>query len=176
MKRVPNIVLVGPMGAGKTSTGRALAAQLGRPFVDLDVLIEEREGKSIPEIFAERGEPYFRALESAVAREVSLREGQIIAAGGGVVLNPENLRVLSEGGTVYCLRASADTILTRVGHETHRPLLQTGDKRERIQSLLDKRQALYDAVPNQVVTDGLTPTQVATLIAGRTSGANGVES
>jgi shikimate kinase len=165
MDGVRNIVLVGPMGAGKTSTGRALAARLGRPFVDLDAVIEEREGCPIPRIFAERGEPYFRSVESAVVRDYAARRGHVIAAGGGVVTIAENLRVLAETGTLYCLRASADTILARVGHETHRPLLQGGDKRAKIQDLLDRRQALYDAIPNQVETDGLSPVEVADRLA-----------
>lgn len=171
MTKAGNIVLVGPMGAGKSSTGRALAARLGRPFVDIDEEIEARAGLPIPRIFAEKGEPWFRALESEVLRDISARVGQVIAAGGGVVLNPANMRTLAEGGTVYCLRAGADTILQRVGHETHRPLLQGGDKRERIQSLLDQRRALYDAVPNQVPTDGMTPDQVAAELERRIGAA-----
>lgn len=161
MMRNSNIVLVGPMGAGKSSTGRALAAKLGRPFVDLDAVIEEREGKPIPRIFAEQGEPYFRTVETAVVREYAAREGLVIAAGGGVVVRPENIEALQASGTIYCLRASARQILDRVGHETHRPLLQGGDKLEKIQGLLDKREALYGAIPNQVPTDGQTPEQVA---------------
>lgn len=152
------------MGSGKSSTGRVLAQRLGRTFVDLDALIEEREGKTIPEIFAQKGEPYFRDVETALCREVSARGGQVIAAGGGVVVRPENIPALAAGGVVFCLRASAAQILARVGHETHRPLLQGGDKLERIQGLLDRRQALYDAIPNQIPTDGMTAGQVADLI------------
>jgi shikimate kinase len=160
----PNIVLVGPMGSGKSAAGRELARRLGRPFIDLDALIEEREGKPIPRIFAEHGEPYFRGRESALCREVSSRGGQVIAAGGGVVIDPDNLRALSAAGRIFCLRASAETILARVGHETHRPLLQGGDKREKIQSLLDQRRPLYDAIPDQVPTDGETAAQTASRI------------
>lgn len=156
-----NIVLVGFMGTGKSSTGRALASRLGREFIDMDALIEARERRTIPQIFAESGEPYFRALEKDLAAELAARRNLVVAAGGGIVLNPQNIRAFSETGWVICLRASPETILSRVGHDTNRPLLQTQDKLGRIRELLAKRQPLYDAIPLQLDTDGKTPEAVA---------------
>ncbi len=161
-----NLVLVGFMGSGKTATGKILAARLGRAFVDMDGVIEEREGRGIPRIFAESGEPYFRSLERALVRELAARQNLVIAPGGGIVLNPENIRDFSAAGRVVCLRASPEWILKRVGNDTNRPLLQTDDKLGRIRELLAKRQPLYDAIPLQVETDGKTPEEVAGVILG----------
>ncbi len=162
-----NLILVGFMGTGKTSTGRALASRLGREFVDMDQLIEDREGRTIPEIFAASGEPHFRALERALVRELAARRALVIAPGGGIVLNPDNIRDFAATGRVFCLRASPEWILKRVGHDTHRPLLQTDDKLGRIRDLLAKRQPLYDAIPDQIETDGKTPDEVALDILAR---------
>ncbi|MCS6771646.1 MAG: shikimate kinase [Kiritimatiellae bacterium] len=162
-----NIVLVGFMGTGKTSTGRALAARLGREFVDMDAVIEERERRSIPRIFAESGEPYFRALERCLTRELAGRRNLVIAPGGGIVLNPDNIRDFAAGGWVVALRASPEMILQRVGQDTSRPLLQTDDKLGRIRELLLKRRPLYDAIPIQIDTDGKTPEAVANEILDR---------
>lgn len=158
---VKNIVLVGFMGTGKSRVGRLLAKRLGLDFVDMDALIEERQGKPIPRIFAEEGEPAFRRMERELVRELAAREGQVIACGGGIVLNPDNLADYAATGLVVCLSAAPDTILERVAHETHRPLLAEGDKLQKIRDLLARRQPLYDAVPHQVPTDGLSAEDVA---------------
>lgn len=162
-----NLVLVGFMGSGKSVTGRILAQRLGRTFVDMDTLIEQREGRSIPRIFAESGEPYFRTLERALVQELAAQQNLVIAPGGGIVLNPDNLRDFAATGRIFCLRASPEWILKRVGHDTNRPLLQTEDKLGRIRELLAKRQPLYDAIPEQVETDGKTAEQVADEILAR---------
>lgn len=158
---VKNIVLVGFMGTGKSRVGRLLAKRLGLDFVDMDALIEERQGKPIPRIFAEEGEPAFRRMERELVRELAAREGQVIACGGGIVLNPDNLADYAATGLVVCLSAAPDTILERVAHETHRPLLAEGDKLQKIRDLLARRQPLYGAVPHQVPTDGLSAEDVA---------------
>jgi shikimate kinase len=149
------------MGTGKTSTGRIVAERLGREFIDMDTVIEAREKRGIPEIFATDGEAYFRKLERALVRELSARDNLVIAPGGGIVLNPDNIRDLQRTGLVICLKASPDQILARVGHETHRPLLHTDDKLQRIRDLLGKRMPLYDAIPHRLETDGQTPAEVA---------------
>ncbi|MCO5043766.1 MAG: shikimate kinase [Kiritimatiellae bacterium] len=156
-----NIILVGFMGTGKSATGRALAARLNREFLDMDTLIEQREQRSIPAIFADSGEPYFRALERALVQELSARNDLVIAPGGGIVLNPDNIRDFSRTGHVICLRATPEMILQRVGDDPNRPLLQTADKLGRIRELLAKRQHLYDAIPLQIETDGKTADEVA---------------
>lgn len=98
-----NIVLIGMMGCGKTTVGRLLAHQLGRELVDTDALIEERAGRSIPELFARDGEAYFRALELALCRELSGRQGLVIACGGGLPTQEEAMAALKENGLVFWL-------------------------------------------------------------------------
>lgn len=156
-----NIVLVGFMGTGKSVTGRALAERLGRRFLDMDTLIEEREGRSIPRIFADDGEAHFRKLERALVQELAGQGDLVIAPGGGIVLNPDNVRDFSATGFVVCLRASPEMILSRVGHDANRPLLQVPDKLGRIRDLLAKRKTYYEAIPNQVETDGKSADEVA---------------
>jgi shikimate kinase len=156
-----NIVLMGFMGTGKSSVGRLLAAQLKMEFLDMDTVIEGRAGKPITRIFADEGEPVFRALERSLAQELAAQEGRVIATGGGIVLNPDNVRDFSATGLVVCLMASAATILSRVGRGTQRPLLDVPDKLGRIRDLLAKRVSFYESVPNPVGTDGLTAEEVA---------------
>jgi len=156
-----NIVLLGFMGTGKTTAGRILAARLGMTLVDMDEVIAERAGKTISAIFAESGEPYFRALERALVQELSRRTGLVVAAGGGVVLNPDNVADYARSGLVVCLTAEADAILRRVRGESHRPLLEDGDKAARVLQLLESRRAKYEAIPSRVDTTALTPEQVA---------------
>jgi shikimate kinase len=156
-----NLVLFGFMGTGKSAAGRRAARALGFRFVDMDEVIEEREHLRISEIFARHGEPYFRDRERALARELAQGERQVIATGGGVVLNPDNLAELGRTGVLICLSASVEAILSRVGHDQNRPLLAEGDRAGKIRDLLGRRQALYDAVPHQVDTTRLTPDQVA---------------
>ncbi|MFA5342767.1 MAG: shikimate kinase [Kiritimatiellia bacterium] len=154
MHSSPNIILVGFMGTGKTTIGRALADRLKRDFVDMDVELEARAGKPIPRIFAEDGEPVFRRMERDLAVELARRANLIVAAGGGIVLNPGNIRDFSATGRVICLKAAPDEILRRVSGSSRRPLLEQGDKNERIRNLLKARQPLYDAIPEQVDTTG----------------------
>ena len=156
-----NIILVGFMGTGKSATGRRLAKRLGRRFVDMDAVIEKRSGRTIPEIFARDGEPRFRELERALVRELAGQRDLVIAAGGGVVLNPENVRDFEQTGFVVCLTAPAEIILRRVGHLQNRPLLEGGDKEQRLRDLLEKRRPLYEAIARRVETADLSPDEVA---------------
>src|SRR5512137_631528 len=98
-----NLILVGFMGSGKTAAGKLAARQLGLAFADMDDIIEQRAGSKISEIFAQKGEPYFRQIERELARELAARQGHVIATGGGIVLNPNNLRDLGQSGLVVCL-------------------------------------------------------------------------
>lgn len=162
-----NIVLVGFMGTGKSSAGKNLAQKLGMEFLDMDDEIVRREGCSIPEIFRDRGEPAFRQLERALVVELAARRNLVISTGGGIVLNPDNIRDFSATGYVICLQAKPTSILARVGHDTNRPLLQGGDKLAKISELLAKRQPLYDAIPFQIDTEGHKPADTAEAIVRR---------
>lgn len=156
----PNIVLLGFMGTGKTSVGRALAQRLRMTFADMDALIEEREGKSISRIFAEDGEPHFRALERALVSELAAGTGRVIGAGGGVVLNPDNVRDFERTGLAVCLSATPEEILRRVRDDAARPLLAGGDKLASIVRILEQRRQHYAAIRRRIDTTGLTVPQV----------------
>lgn len=135
-----NLVLVGMPGCGKSTVGRALAEQTGRPFIDLDEEIVRRAGKPIPEIFREDGETAFRELESRVLAEVCGQSGQIIATGGGAVLREENRAAMRRSGRVYFLRREPEKLPTQ-----GRPLSQAGDLREMYRVRLPLYQAVADA-------------------------------
>ncbi|MDR5693789.1 MAG: 3-dehydroquinate synthase [Armatimonadota bacterium] len=137
-----NIVLIGFMGTGKTAVGERLAGRLGWAFVDTDGLVEAREGRTIPEIFQSQGEAYFRHLESQVVGEVCLGERQVIATGGGVVLRPENRKLLREAGVVISLVAEPEALLARLGSAEGRPLL-AGNVQGNLLRLLREREPLY---------------------------------
>ncbi len=160
-----NIILYGPPGAGKTSAGKALAARLGREFVDADPLIVARAGLTIPEIFSQRGEAEFRRLESEVCAELAARDNLIIAPGGGALLNPANRAALERGGLIVCLRADPAALLARLQAGGNRPLLAGDDPAQKLNALLDSRRALYDSFPEQIDTTGRSVPQVAEEIA-----------
>jgi shikimate kinase len=147
------LALVGFMGAGKSTTGRLVAAQMHFNFVDTDDLIEQRAGKRIPEIFAQDGEPRFRALEAAVVAELASTSKTIIATGGGLVLNAGNLASLRNHSLVLCLWASPKVIWDRVRNQTHRPLLNDPDPYGRVQRLLTERTPAYRQADVLVSTD-----------------------
>lgn len=140
-----NIVLCGFMGCGKSTVGRALAAKLGFKFCDSDTVIEQREGTAISNIFAEKGEGYFRELEKTVIRELSEQNGLIIATGGGAVLNPENAENLRRTGLVIFLDITPKAVLKRLEGDTTRPLLMRNDKEAAVNELMTKRKPLYTA-------------------------------
>lgn len=160
-----NIVLTGLMGTGKTSVGHALARLLNRKLVDMDTWIQTRQGQTISEIFAERGEPYFRELETALAQELGASENLVIATGGGALVNPAN-RVAFANAEIICLDASVEEILSRLNGAQDRPLLQ-GVPRTRIQELLDARREAHNSIAFHVQTDQRTPEEIAQEIADR---------
>lgn len=160
-----NIVLIGFMGTGKTRVGVALAERLGLTFVDMDAVIEAREGRPITDIFATEGEVHFRQVERALVQELARQEGRVIGTGGGVVLNADNIRAFEATGLVVCLQASPETILDRVAHDTTRPLLAGVDKMQKIRGILATRSHLYAALPHQVDTNGLSVEEVVAQIS-----------
>jgi shikimate kinase len=154
-----NVVLVGFMGAGKSSVGRLLARRLGRCFVETDDMITAREGRSIPEIFAERGEAHFRALEEETVRLLGLKSGDVIATGGGLPCRagrPEALRAL---GTVVWLRGDFDAVYQRAQRAGERPML-AGRSRDEVEALYRAREPYYRQADLVVDTTDTTPDQV----------------
>lgn len=147
-----NIILIGFMGTGKTTVGKALAkAYPSWTFVDLDEQIEQQAGMSIPAIFRDKGEPSFREMESRVLRETLQKNGQIIATGGGIVLQPHNVAMMLAGGVVVALRADEEEIIRRVAGNPNRPLLQK-DPAARVRTLMQQRAGKYDFAPVQIDT------------------------
>ena len=160
-----NVVLVGFMGAGKSSVGRLLARRLGRCFVETDDMITAREGRSIPEIFAERGEAHFRALEEETVRLLGLKSGDVIATGGGLPCRagrPEALRAL---GTVVWLRGDFDTVYERAQRAGERPML-AGRSRDEVEALYRAREPYYRQADLVIDTTGSTPDQVVAKLLG----------
>ena len=156
----PRVVLVGPMGAGKTTVGQLLATRWGVQVRDTDADIVAAQGKEISEIFVDDGEAAFRAPErDAVARALAEHDG-VLSLGGGAVLD-EGTRDLLAGHTVVFLRVGLTDAVKRVGLGTSRPLL-LGNVRGRIKTLLDERTPVYESVATHTVdTDGRTPDEVA---------------
>ena len=149
-----NIFLVGLMGSGKTTIGRALAKRLGKRFVDADHEIEARTGASIPLIFEIEGEASFREREADVIRDLTAEEGIVLATGGGAVLNPDSRAFLKSRGTVIYLSASTASIMQRTSHDKNRPLLQTADPKARIEELSRQRNPLYQEVADIIIETG----------------------
>lgn len=158
------IYLVGMMGAGKTTIGRALARRLGWQFVDLDHELESRCGVRVSIIFDIEGEQGFRKRESALLDECTRRSGIVLATGGGAVLSPQNRQVLRERGVVVYLRASVDELFRRVECDRNRPLLQTDNPRQRLQDLLQQREPLYEEVADVVFDTGHLPVSQTTRV------------
>ena len=158
--RLSLLVLTGFMGTGKTCVGRIVAEQLGREFIDLDALIESREGMSVRAIFETRGEAYFRAREAEVCAELGARANLVIATGGGALVDPRN-RVAFERAFVICLDAAPDAILARLSDAQDRPLLASADPRARVEDLLNERREAYVQIARHVDTTDKTINQVA---------------
>ncbi len=155
------IVLIGPMGAGKTTIGKALAKELSFEFVDSDREIERRCGTDIPWIFDVEGEAGFRERESAVIEELSQRAGIVLATGGGAVIQPENRRHLARDALVVYLQTSVDQQFERTRKDRHRPLLQRENPRQILQDLLEKRDPLYREIATIIIsTDSRRPKAV----------------
>lgn len=156
-----NIVLIGFMGTGKSTIGRLLAQKLGFEFVDVDARIEQQAGKTITRIFQSEGEEYFRKLEREFAEELSAGEGQVIATGGGFVLNSQNIAVLRPKGFIVSLKASPRVIYERIRNEKHRPLLAVPDPLAQIGQMLLERDERYRDADLLIDTDGKSPAGIA---------------
>lgn len=158
-----NVVLVGMMGAGKTTVGKCLARQLGKTFVDSDDEIQRRTGVSIPHIFEVEGEEGFRRREACAIHDLMQRDDLILATGGGAVIAPENRVEMRNNGIVIYLKGSVYELWQRTRHDRNRPLLQTADPRAKLQELLIQRDPLYTEVADLVIHTGRQGVQ--TLVA-----------
>jgi len=149
-----NLILVGMMGSGKTTMGRALAKHLGKVFVDSDEEIIKRTGVTIPHIFDVEGEAGFRQREAASIRELVERENMVLATGGGAVLEEQNRAMLQQSGIVIYLKASVHDLWQRTRHDRNRPLLHTGNPHAKLSELFQQRDPLYRQVSDIVVQSG----------------------
>lgn len=156
-----NIILVGMMGAGKTTIGKELLNVLkDYTLIDMDSEIENREKMKISEIFEKYGEKHFRELETNLLKELSKNQNQIISTGGGVFEKEENRNILKETGTVFYLKASAEKLFDRIKSQTHRPLLQQGFGVEKVKSILDTREANYSKADIIIDTENELPQNI----------------
>jgi shikimate kinase len=157
-----SIVLVGMMGAGKSSIGRRLALRLALPFIDADTEIEQRAGMSIPELFEMHGEAYFRAGEARVLARLLVNGPQVLATGGGAYMNADTRALIRQYGVSVWLKADFDLLLRRIKRRNDRPLLKTDDPAARLQQLIDERYPIYGEadvtvhsrdVPHETIVD-----------------------
>jgi shikimate kinase len=166
-----SIVLVGMMGAGKSSIGRRLAARIGIPFADADAEIEEAAGMSVAEIFAVHGEPSFRSGEARVIARLLENGPQVLATGGGAFINPETRARIDERGISVWLKADMDVLSRRLRRRNDRPLLRTDDPAATLSALLAAREPIYSGaqlavvsrdVPHEVIVE-----EIVTALCGK---------
>lgn len=159
------IILIGPPGAGKSTIGKLLAKRLNRPFLDTDIEIENRAGKSIPDLFLEDGEVVFRALEEQVVLELIEHDDSVISLGGGSVLAESVQEKLTEQKEVVFLDVSISNAAPRIGFNRDRPLL-LGNPRQQWLSLMEKRRPIYERLATRTIsTDNKKAAEVANELA-----------
>ena len=149
-----NLILVGMMGSGKTTMGRALARHLGKAFVDSDEEIQQRTGVTIPHIFDIEGETGFRQRETAAIRDLVERDNMVLATGGGAVLAEQSRELMRQNGIVIYLKANVHDLWQRTRHDRNRPLLQTADPYAKLTELFQQRDPLYRQVADIVMQSG----------------------
>lgn len=168
MNPAPNLVLVGPMGAGKSCIGRRIAERFGLEFVDVDHAIVTHAGASIPEIFEHSGEAVFREHERTVLASLLAGEGQLVSTGGGAVLDAGNRMLIRQRGFVVHLSVNVDVQLERLARDRSRPLLQRPDREQVLHAMAAKREPLYREVADLVVdTNHLSPAEATAHLVTR---------
>ena len=162
MKLIEHIFLIGFMGVGKTSTSRQLSRKLGSRELDTDEMIVMQENRSIPEIFEQSGEPYFRQAETGILDILMAERPCIISCGGGMAMREENVKKMKVQGRIIFLTATPETIYEHVRYSTNRPLLNGNMNIPYIRGLMEEREPKYrEAADIMIATDGLNPEQVA---------------
>jgi shikimate kinase len=147
-----NIYLIGFMGTGKTAVGKELAKKKKWQFIDLDELIELKQKRSVSDIFAQEGEPYFRKVEKLALKDVAREKKFVVGCGGGIIIDKDNIAVMKRTGMVICLIAKPQVILDRTSDCTHRPLLNVPDPKKQIEMLLKLRAPYYAQADKTVDT------------------------
>ena len=158
--RKRNIILCGFMGCGKSTVGALLAKKTGMSFIDLDAYIEKKEKMTISRIFADKGEEYFRELERQAVKELSEKNGMVIAAGGGTLTFQENVDVFRKTGRIILLDLPVEAISERLKDDTKRPLLNRPDKEEAMRELYNKRLPLYRSAADIIIDAADSPLTV----------------
>ena len=163
-----NIILIGPMGSGKSTIGQLLANRLNREFFDSDFFIEKKTGVDIPRIFDIEGENGFRTRETRALEELTGRHNLVIATGGGSVLREENRKLLKASGYIVFLDTSVNQQMARLKHDKKRPLLQTANPRKKLEELFIERKPLYMAIADlHIRTDRKFARKVASEIISK---------
>lgn len=156
-----NVFLIGFMGSGKSTIASYLAENYGMEIIDMDQLIVEREGMAIPDIFAQKGELYFRDVETSLLIEIQGEQNKVVSCGGGVVLREKNIQAMKKSGQVVLLNAKPETILERVKDDDNRPLLWGNKNVQFIHDMMEKRQPKYEAAADLVIhTDGKSADEI----------------
>ena len=155
-----NIIITGFMGSGKSVVAEELARKLGMKFIDMDQIIEERQGMSISDIFDRYGESYFRKQENKLLKELSSKENMVIATGGGTLLSTDNAKILNEKGEIICLYADSKVLYNRVKRKNNRPLLRGENLLDRINQLVEERKKKYDNIKLKIDTSDLNIQEV----------------
>lgn len=149
---IPNIILIGLMGCGKTTVGKYISRTCKLKFIDTDQMIEKQSGMSIPTIFKVHGEAYFRSMETEVLKKIATKKSmQVISTGGGIIIHPENRELLKTLGFVVWLKTDVDTLYQRVAKCTNRPLLRTANPKEVLSKLIAEREPFYQETAHLVI-------------------------
>jgi shikimate kinase len=159
-----NIYIVGFMGTGKTVVGKEVARQLGKQFIDLDLLIEKKQNREINQIFAQDGEPYFRKLEKQALKEISVGGNLVVSCGGGIILDEGNIQIMKNTGLIICLQSRPEAILARTSGYKHRPLLNVDNPAKRIEELLKIRAPFYAQADYTIDTSDLAVSSVVSKV------------
>lgn len=166
-----NIFLIGFMGTGKSTVAACLSNDYGMEIIEMDQMIVEREEMSIPDIFAQKGEPYFRDAETNLLIEIQSKENAVVSCGGGVALREKNVEEMKKSGKIVLLNAKPETILERVKDDDNRPLLRGNKNVEFIRNMMEQRRPKYESVADFVIqTDGKTADMICKEIFERIGG------